>query len=64
MNIELPDTITIPLGRNGKYGSREINRCAMPTVSHLYAYEYGVTQASTTRWPIRPTMRATRSRPN
>jgi hypothetical protein len=45
MNIELPDTITIPLGRNGKYGTREINLVAMPTVSHLYAYTYGVTQS-------------------
>jgi hypothetical protein len=45
MNIELPDTITIPLGRNGKYGSREIRVADMPTVSHVYAFEYGVRQA-------------------
>lgn len=45
MNIELPDTITVPLGRNGKYGSREIRVADMPAVSHLYSFEYGVRQA-------------------
>jgi hypothetical protein len=62
MNIELPDTITVPLGRNGKYGSRDVRLRTCPQ-SRMYAFEYGVRQASTTQWPIRPMMTATRSSP-
>jgi hypothetical protein len=44
MNIELPDTITVPLGRNGKYGSRDVPVAAFTADIHRYAYEYGLRQ--------------------
>jgi hypothetical protein len=44
MNIELPDTITVPLGRNGKYGSRDVSVVAFSADIHRYAYEYGLRQ--------------------
>jgi hypothetical protein len=44
MNIELPDTITVPLGRNGKYGSRDVSVAAFTADIHRYAYEYGLRQ--------------------
>jgi hypothetical protein len=44
MNITLPDTITVPLGRNGKYGSRDIAVADLPEAIHAYVFEYGLRQ--------------------
>jgi hypothetical protein len=44
MNIELPDTITIPLGRNASYGTRDVSVSAFTNETHLFVYNYGLRQ--------------------
>jgi hypothetical protein len=44
MNIELPNSNHVMLGRNGKYGTRMIDVAAFANDINHYVYEYGLRQ--------------------
>lgn len=44
MNITIPDTITIPLGRNAIAGTMKVDTTRFAPHVHLHNYEYGIRQ--------------------